>query len=79
MEGKTANPAIRQCMIHGGNTQDIYIGDHAKAIAGDCEIFANTCPNVTIKNGSNPTIRSCKIHDGKSNGIWITDKDSLCY
>ncbi|MEO3706120.1 right-handed parallel beta-helix repeat-containing protein [Trichormus azollae] len=79
MEGKTANPTIRQSMIHDGNTQGIYIGDNAKAIVGDYEIFANTCPGVTIKNGSNATIRRCKIHDGKSNGVWITDKDSLCY
>ena len=74
MEGKTANPAIRHCMIHDGKTQRIYIGDNAKAIVEDCEIVVNTYPGVTIKNGSNPTIRRCKIHDGNSNSLWSTDK-----
>jgi parallel beta-helix repeat protein len=76
IHGDTANPTIRRCKIHDGNTEGeggVFVFDNGKGIVEDCNIVGSRTSGVEIKEGGNPTIRRCKIHDGKASGVFVQD------
>lgn len=74
IHGSTANPIIRNCVIHDGKESGIYVYKNGRGTVENCDIFSNTLAGVAIKDSANPIIRSCKIHDGKQGGVLIYKK-----
>jgi parallel beta-helix repeat protein len=71
IHGSTAKPVIRNCQIHNGKADGIFVYDNGQGTVEDCEIFANALSGLEIKEGANPVIRRCKIHDAQQDGILV--------
>ena len=73
IRGHHANPIIRRCKIHDGNSNGIWVIDHARAVLEDCEMWGTNWAAVRIENGANAQLRRCKVFDVKNSGILLTD------
>jgi parallel beta-helix repeat protein len=71
IRGANTNPIIRQCRIHNAGEFGIFISEQGRAIIENCDIFANTCAGIAIKQGANPTVRNCQIYNGYQSGIMV--------
>jgi parallel beta-helix repeat protein len=71
IRGANTNPTIRRCRIHNAGEFGVFIYEQGKAIIENCEIFANTCAGLAIKQGANPTVRNCQIYNGQQSGIMV--------
>jgi parallel beta-helix repeat protein len=71
IRGANAHPIIRRCRIHNGGEFGILIYEQGQATIEHCEIFANTCAGIAIKQGANPTVRNCQIYNGLQSGIMV--------
>jgi parallel beta-helix repeat protein len=71
IRGANTNPIIRRCRIHNAGEFGIFIYEQGRALIENCEIFANTCAGLAIKQGANPIVRNCQIYNGLQSGIMV--------
>ncbi len=71
IRGANTNPIIRRCRIHNAGEFGIFIYEQSRALIENCDIFANTCAGLAIKQGANPIVRNCQIYHGQQSGIMV--------
>lgn len=66
-----ADPRIRRCAIHDGETVGVFVYDKGKGTLEDNDIFANATAGVAIATGGEPVLRRNRIIANKYHAIRI--------
>jgi F-box protein 11 len=69
IHGNTTNPTLRRCKIYEGHKHGILVSKAAHVTIEDCEIYANTSTQISIREYADASIRHCKIYAGQDCGI----------
>ncbi|NBT26282.1 MAG: hypothetical protein EBT09_06960 [Actinobacteria bacterium] len=73
INGATANPTIRNCIIWNSQGPGVAVLDQGQGTIERCVISGNAWSGVRIETGGNPTVRDCQIRDGKEAGVLVGD------
>jgi F-box protein 11 len=69
ISGSTTNPTLRHCKIYEGRRNGILVSKGARVTVEDCEIYANTSTQISIREDAHANIRRSKIYAGRDCGI----------
>jgi parallel beta-helix repeat protein len=73
VEGETADPVIRNCVIQAAQDFGVRFGSKARGIVEECAIQNCGKSGIKIWDGASPVVRRCKISGGTA-AIFATDR-----
>jgi hypothetical protein len=71
VHGASADPTLRDCLIHGGAQGGVMAWDGARGTVECCEIFGHAFAGVEIKGGADLLVRRCRVHTGAQSGVYV--------
>ena len=72
--GSATNPTLRRCRIYEGGRHGILVSNAAHVTVEECEIYANTSTQISIREDADANVHHCKIYAGRDCGITAYKK-----
>jgi len=73
VRGDSADPVIRRTKIHNGNSNGIWVINHARATVQECDIWGTAWAALRIEGGANAILQRCRVYDVRNCGMVITN------